>query len=164
MIDLQDILELTRSKSQLPKSITSQSFTMRLKRCNMYLTPKSICYKLYKELQLLLVSTYYQKNLLIDYTTNLLQFTNQKNKNYDSILVIVNYLTKIVDYKPVKVTIYTLRVAKVIINMVMQYHGFLNSIISDCRAIFMSKFCFLLYYFLDIKRQLSTIFQSQIDR
>ena len=43
-------------------------------------------------------------------------------------------------YKLVKVTIYTSGLAEVIINMIVWYHGLLDSIISDCRVIFTSKF------------------------
>lgn len=67
-------------------------------------------------------------------------------------------------YKLVKVIMYTSRQAKIIINMVVQHHDLLDSIISDCRAIFMSKFWFLLCYFLGIKKQLSTMFYLQTDK
>ena len=63
-----------------------------------------------------------------------------------------------VHYNPVKVTINTPGVAKVIIYVVMQYHGFLASIISAHRAIFISNSWSSLCYFLGIKKQLSTIF------
>ena len=63
-----------------------------------------------------------------------------KGDNYDSILVIVNCLTKMVYYKLVKVTINTPRLAEVIIDMVMQHHGLLDFIISDRKVVFMSKF------------------------
>ena len=47
-------------------------------------------------------------------------------------------------YKLVKVTINTPKLAEVIIDMVMQYYGLPDSIISDWRAIFTSKFWFSL--------------------
>ena len=84
--------------------------------------------------------------------TGLSLSANWKNNNYDSILVIVNHLTKIIDYKLFKVIINAPRLAKVIINIVLQYHDLLDSIISDRRAIFTLKFCFSLYYFLDIQK------------
>ena len=61
-------------------------------------------------------------------------------------------------YKLVKITINIPELAKVIINMFIQYHGFSDSIINDCGSIFISKFWFLLFYFFSIKRQLLTIF------
>ena len=75
-----------------------------------------------------------------------------KSDSYDSILVIVNCLTKMVYYEPVKITIDTPRLAEVIIDVVVQYHGLSNSFISDRRALFTFKFWSLLYYFLSIKR------------
>ena len=66
-------------------------------------------------------------------------------------------------YEPVKVTIDAPGLAEVIIDVVVQYYGLPDSIISDRGAIFTSKFWFSLCYFLDIKRQLSTTFHPQID-
>lgn len=88
---------------------------------------------------------------------------NRKRNSYDLILVIINHLTKIVHYEPIKIIINTLELAKVIIDVVMQYYGLSNSIISDRGAIFIFKFWSLLCYFFGIKRQLSTTFHSQTD-
>ena len=66
-------------------------------------------------------------------------------------------------YKPVKVTIDAPRLAEIIIDMVVRYHGLRDSIISDWRVIFTTKFWSSLCYFLSIKRQLSTVFYSQTD-
>ena len=63
-----------------------------------------------------------------------------KGDSYDSILVIIDRLTKMVHYKPVKVTIDAPGLAEVIIDMVVQYHDLPDSIISDQGAIFTSKF------------------------
>ncbi len=41
----------------------------------------------------------------MDFVTRLPVSTNWKGKTYDSILVIIDRLTKMVHYKPVKVTI-----------------------------------------------------------
>ena len=87
----------------------------------------------------------------MDFVTGLPLFSDWKSDSYDSILVIVNRLTKMVDYKQVKVTIDVPGLAEVIIDMVVQHHGLLDSIISDRGAIFTSKFCFSLCYFLGIK-------------
>ena len=88
--------------------------------------------------------------------------TNWKGENYDSILVIVDWLTKMIHYKPVKVIIDAPRLAKVIINVVVQYSLLLDFIISDRGPIFTSKFWSLLYYFFGIRRQLSMAFHLQI--
>ncbi len=49
----------------------------------------------------------------MDFVTGLPVLTNWKGETYDSIFVIVNKLTKIVHYKPVKVTINTTGLAEV---------------------------------------------------
>lgn len=61
----------------------------------------------------------------------LLVSTNKNGKTYNSILVIGNWLTKIVHYKLVNITIYTSVLAKVIINIVICHYNFLDSIIKD---------------------------------
>lgn len=57
----------------------------------------------------------------------------------------LNFL-QMVYYKLVKVIINTARLAEVIINMVVQHYSLSDFIISDYRAIFTSKFWFLLCY------------------
>ena len=84
---------------------------------------------------------------------------NWKGDNYDSILVVVDRLTKMVYYKLVKITINALGLAKLIIDAVIQYLGLPDSIISDRRAIITSKFW--LCYFFGIKRWLFTAFYPQ---
>ncbi len=64
-------------------------------------------------------------------------------------------------YKSVKVTIDAPGLAKVIINVVVCYHCIAKSIVIDQNLLFISKFWFLLYYFLDIKKTLSTAFYPQ---
>ena len=97
---------------------------------------------------------------MIDFITGLLILTDWKGDSYDSILVIDNRLTKIVQYKPVKVTIDAQGLAKVIIDIVVRHHGLLNLIVTDRKSFFTSKFWSLLYYFLGIKRRLSTAFHT----
>lgn len=64
----------------------------------------------------------------MDFVTRLLVFTNWKSETYNSILVIVDRLTKMVYYEPVKVNIDALALAKVIFNMVVCHYDLLNLI------------------------------------
>ena len=66
-------------------------------------------------------------------------------------------------YKPVKITINTPGLAKVIINIVVRHHSFPNSIIINWRSFFTSKFWLSLCYFLSIKQRLFTAFYPQTD-
>ena len=95
--------------------------------------------------------------------TGLPLFADWKGDNYDLILVIVDYLTKMVHYEPVKIIIDVPRLAEVIIDVVVRHHGLPDPIISDRGAIFTSKFWSSFYYFLSINWRLSTTFHPQTD-
>ena len=62
----------------------------------MYLPFKTVWHKLYGDLQLLPVLTYYWKNLLMDFITGLSLSADWKGNNYDSIFIIIDCLTKMV--------------------------------------------------------------------
>ncbi len=75
----------------------------------------------------------------INFVIGLSVSTNGKDKSYDSILVIVNCLIKIVHFEPIKVTIDIPSLEKVIINVVVHYHNIFNSIITDSGLLFILK-------------------------
>lgn len=64
-------------------------------------------------------------------------------------------------YEQVKVTINAVALAKVILDMVVQYHGLSNSIVTNQGLVFISNFLSSLYYFFEIKQKPSTAFYSQ---
>ncbi len=72
----------------------------------------------------------------MDFVTGLLISANWKDDSYNSILVIVDRLTKMVHYEPVKITIDTPGLAKVIIDVVVRYHGVPESIVIDQSSLF----------------------------
>ena len=76
----------------------------------------------------------------MDLATCLLMLNNWKKDNYDSILVIVDWLIKMVHYKPVKITIDAPGLAGILINMVVWYHGLSNLIATNRGSLFTSKF------------------------
>ncbi len=87
----------------------------------------------------------------MNFVTGLPVFTNCKGKTYTSILVIVDRLTKIVHYEPVKVTINAPGLAEVIIEAVLLHHSLPDSIVNNQGLVFTSKFWSSLCYFLCIK-------------
>ena len=99
----------------------------------------------------------------MNFVTGLPILTDWKGDNYNSILVIVDRLTKMVHYKPLKVIIDALGLAEVIINVVVRHHGLPNSIITNWGSLFILKFWSSLCYFLGIKQKLSTAFHLQTD-
>ena len=109
------------------------------------------------------VPTYQWKDLLIDFVTGLPISINWKGDSYDSILVIIDWLTRIINYKLVKITIDAPSLAKVIIDVVVWHHGLPDSIVTNRGSLFTSKFWSSFCYFLGIKCQLSNAFYLQID-
>ncbi len=80
------------------------------------------------------------ENLSIDFVTGLPISIDWKGDSYDSILIIVDWLTKMVYYEPVKVTIDAPGLAEVIINVVVRHYGVPESIVTDQGSLFTSKF------------------------
>ena len=88
---------------------------------------------------------------------------NWKKDSYDSILVIVDWLTKMVHNKLVKITFDASRLAEVIIDVVVRHHTLPDSIVTNRGSFFTLKFWSLFCYFLSIKQRLSTTFHPQTD-
>lgn len=122
-----------------------------IKRCNIFLSFKSIKHESYNDHYLLLISTYYWKNLFMDFISCLSISTDWKENHYEKILVIVDYLTKIIYYQLVILTINIAHITEVIINVVIRHWGFSESIIRDIDSSFILKFWFLLCYFFNIQ-------------
>ena len=100
----------------------------------------------------------------MDFVTDLPISTNWKGDSYDSILLIVNELRKMVYYKPVKITIDAPGLIKVIIDVVVWHHNLPILIVTNWGFLFTLKFWSLLCYFHGIKCRLSIAFHPQIDR
>ena len=100
----------------------------------------------------MLVPTHRWKDFSMNFVTDLPLSADWKGDNYDSILVIVNRLTKMVHYEPVKVTIDAPGLAEVIIDVVVQHHRLPDSIMTHRSSLFTCKFWSSLCYFPGIKR------------
>ena len=134
-----------------------------VKGCDMCLASKAVRHKPYGDLQSLPVPTHWWKDLSIDFMTGLPISNSEMGNSYDSILVIINRLTKMVHYKPVKSIINAPGLAEIIIDVVVRHYNLLDSIVTDKRSLFTSKFWLLLCYFFGIKHWLSTAFHPKID-
>ena len=99
----------------------------------------------------------------MDFITGILILANWKDNNYNLILVIINQRIIMIYYKPIKVTINALGLAKAIINVVVHHHEVLELIVTYQGLLFISKFWSLLCYFLKIKKKLFIAFYPQID-
>ena len=134
-----------------------------VKGCNVCLASKAVRHKPYGNLQSLPVPIHRWKDLSMDFVIGLPIATDWKGDSYDSILVIVDWLTKMVYYEPVKITINAPGLVEVIIDVVICHHGLLDSIVIDRGSLFTSKFWSSLYYSLGIKQRLSTAYHLQTD-
>ena len=66
----------------------------------------------------------------MSFITCFLVLIDWKSKYYESILVIIDWLRKIVYYKLVKIVIYTPGQAKVLFDIVVRYYSISDSIIN----------------------------------
>ncbi len=67
----------------------------------------------------------------MDFITGFPIKAHWRNDSYNSILVIIDRIIKMVYYEPVKVTIDTQDLAEVIIDIVIRHHGVPESIVLD---------------------------------
>ena len=132
-----------------------------IRGCDVCLASKAVCHQPHRNLQSLPVPTHQWKNLSMDFVTDFLLSVDWKANNYDSILVIIDRLIKMVHYELVIVTIDAPGLAEVIIDMVVRHHGLPDSIMTDKSSLFTSKLWSSLCYFLEVKRRLSTAFHPQ---
>ena len=70
----------------------------------------------------------------------LLFFTNWKSKTYDLILVIIDWLIKMIYYKLVKIIINAFGTAKVIPIIFVYHYSLSNFILTNQGLVFISKF------------------------
>ncbi len=99
----------------------------------------------------------------MNFNTGLPVSTNLKGDTYDLIFVTINWLTKMADYKLVKVIIDILSFAEFVLVVLIRYHGLSNVIVSDWGSVFTSKFWSSLCYFFGIKQKLFISFYPQTD-
>lgn len=76
----------------------------------------------------------------MDFVMSLPLLVEWKGNSYNAILVMVNYLIKIVYYRPIKTIIDIAGLAEVVINIVVRCHSLPKSIIIDQGSLFTSKF------------------------
>ena len=86
----------------------------------------------------------------MDFDIRLPVSTNWKGKTYDSILIIVDLLTNIINFELVNVIINTAHLAQIIINILVWHYGLPDSIVSDRGLVFTLKFWSSLWWFLGI--------------
>jgi hypothetical protein len=125
--------------------------------CNVCVRAKNLCHRPYGLLQPLPIPTSLWFSISRDFITNL-----PPSSFYDSILVVVDRLTKMVHFIPCIKTIIGKGIAKLFLDHVFQYHGLLD-IISNHGPQFASKFSKQLFELLGVNVKLSSIFHPHMD-
>jgi transposase InsO family protein len=82
---------------------------------------------------------------------------------YDSIWVIVDLLTKVAYFIPVKTTYSRMQLAKLYMSRIVYLHGVLKKIVSDRGTQFTSKFWKRLHKTLDTQLRFSSTYHPQTD-
>lgn len=80
---------------------------------------KAVTYKLYSQVQLMLIPTYYWKNLSIHFVAGLFISINWKSNSFNLALSHHQLVNNLVHYKSIKVTIDALNLAKIIYDIVV---------------------------------------------
>ncbi len=131
--------------------------------CSICAMTKSSRHKPYGKLTSLPAPTHKWKDLSLDFVTGLPPSKDWRGHSYDSILVIVDRLTKMAHYIAVDKTLDAEQFAQVLIENLVRYHGLPDSIVTDRGSLFTSQFWSSLAYFLGVRRRLSTAFHPQTD-
>ena len=87
----------------------------------------------------------------------------QTQEGYDTIVVFVDRLLKMVHLHPTKTTATAMDIANIFFNTVFQLHGLPKVIVSDRDPKFTSKFWQMLFKLINTKLALSTAFHPQTD-
>lgn len=117
-----------------------------MRNCDVCAASKTSRHKFYSDLLLLSIFIHYLKNLSIKFLTGLPNSINWMKNSYNSILVIVDWLTKMVHYKLVKTIINAFKLAKVIINMLIKHHNLSDLIVTNRGFFIALKFQLLLLF------------------
>ena len=101
--------------------------------------------------------------ITINFITDLPPSINGSNV-CDSILIIVDYYTKLLKYLPTNKTINALGLINIIYRHVFLTFGWPKGIILDRKSVFISAIWMALYYYISVARRLSIAFHLQIDK
>lgn len=117
-----------------PKSLLAdalQRCEIYVLQCNVGLAIKTIKHKFFNDLQSLLISIYYWKNLFMDFVTDLFISIDVKRDSYDAIPIIIYCSTKLIYYQLIKFMIEGFYLANIIINVVLRHDRLSKSIINN---------------------------------
>lgn len=124
---------------------------------------KTSRHKLYEKLSFLFISKFKWIDFTMNFVTNLLESKTRNETIYDSILVVMNRLTKMTHYILVTKTMIAKDLVEIWIRKIIKLHDLSSSIITNRDFVFTFKYHDSLCYALKIKFKLFTTYHSQID-
>ncbi len=92
---------------------------------------KAQSYQPYSSIQALPVLFHKWNILSIDFMTRLSNRKNRRGAEYESIIIIVDWLIKMVHYELLLTTLTSDQLAAILIDIVIKYHGLPESIVID---------------------------------
>ena len=153
--------DLVASKYYWP--VMKRDIAQWIEECPTCTRSKAPRHKPYGKLQSLPIPEYKWTDISMDFVNGLPLSKDWTGTEYDAILVIVDRLTKMAHYVPVKTTLTAEQLAEVLIDVLVRYHGLPDSIVSDRGSLFTSHYWSALCHFLSVKRRLSTAFHPETD-
>ncbi len=130
--------------------------------CDICQRMKIKCHLSYDELRSLSRFTDSSKEITMNFITDL-SSSKWKEVVYDSILVIVNYYTKMTRYLFTKKTLTVIELAELFFEKIALRYEISNDIIINRDSLFISAFWSKICYHVKMKRRLSIVFHSQTD-
>ena len=131
--------------------------------CTICKRSKAPRHKPYGKLSSLPIPEFKWADLTMDFVTGLPESRAWNGAVYDSILVVVDRLTKMAHYIPVTKTVNAEDLAEILIREVIRLHGLPSSITTDRGSIFTSKYHDALCHALRIRLRMSTAYHPQTD-
>jgi len=135
-----------------------------ISRCTECQTNKASRHKKYGEIQYQEPSTTPWDDVTMDFITKLPKSKDPSTEIvYDSILVMVDKLTKYTHFVPYKETFTAEQLANTVMDRLVRYHGLPRIFLTDRGSVFTSKFWNTLITRLGIKHKLSTAYHPETD-
>ena len=124
---------------------------------------KTSRHKSYEKLSFLSISKFKWIDITMNFVTDLFESKTWNETTYDSILVVINRLIKMIHYISITKTMIAKNLVEILIRKIIKFHDFSSSITTNKDSIFISKYHDALCYALKIKFKLFTIYHSQTD-
>ena len=155
--------------SEIPPELGLSSQSMRqsvqeyCQSCSICRRSKAPRHKPHGQLQSLPIPKYKWADWSMDFVTGLPESMDWTGIKFDSILVVICRLTKMVHYIPCTKNVTAEDLADILIREVVRLHGLPDSIVTDRGSVFTSRYWDSLCYALKVARSLSTAFHPQTD-